>query len=102
ATWDNDSTITSLGAIGYLANGDKVELRYSFGDLNLGSAEPDLLSRHSITNTETSLNSLQAKWQRPFVWGELEIEGRYTDQIIDQFGRQEDKLRVAASVNYYF
>lgn len=102
ATWDNDSTVTSLGAVGYLGNGDKIEARYSFGDINIDSLEADLTSRHSITNTKTSLNTLAAKWQRPFVWGELEIEGRYTDQIIDQFGRQEDKLRVAASVNYYF
>lgn len=98
ATWDNDSEITSIGAIGYLSNGDKIEARYSFGDMNVD----DISGRHSITVNKTTLNSLAAKWQRPFVWGELEIEGRYTDQVIDQFGRQKDKLRVGASVNYYF
>jgi len=102
ATWDNDSTITSLGITGYLASGDKFEARYSFGDINVDSLEADEKSRHSITNTKTSLSTLAAKWQRPFDWGELEIEGRYTDQIIDQFGRQEEKFRLAASVNYYF
>lgn len=98
ATWDNDSTVTSLGAIGYLNNGDKVEARYSFGELNVD----DIWSKHSITANKADLNTLAAKWQRPFVWGELEIEGRYTNQIVDQFGRQEEKFRVAASVNYYF
>lgn len=102
ATWDNDSSVTSLGAVGYLSNGDKLEARYSYGDINMDSPEADLESRHSITNTKTTLNTLAAKWQRPFAWGELELEGRYTDQIIDQFGRQDEKLRVAASVNYYF
>ena len=102
ATWDNDSEVTSLGAVGYLNNGDVIEARYSFGNLNVDSIEPDLTSRHSITNTKTKLNTYAAKWQRSFVWGEVEVEGRYTDQIIDQFGRQEDKLRVAASLNYYF
>jgi len=98
ATWDNDSEITSLGAIGYLSNGDKIEARYSFGDINVDG----LSGKNSITPNKTALNSILAKWQRPFDWGELEIEGRYTDQIIDEFGRQEEKLRVAASVNYYF
>jgi hypothetical protein len=98
ATWDNDSTVTSLGAIGYLNNGDKVEARYSFGELNVD----DIWSKHSITANSADLTTLAAKWQRPFAWGELEIEGRYTDEIVDQFGRQEDKFRVAASVNYYF
>lgn len=101
ATWDNDSSITSLGAVGYLANGDKVEARYSFGDINIDSlsGSPTV---HTINTTGTKLNTLAAKWQREFVWGELEVEGRYTDKIIDEFGRQEDKLRVAASLNYYF
>jgi hypothetical protein len=98
ATWDNDSRVTSLGATGYLANGDKIEARYSFGHINVD----DVRGRHSITTGKKSLSSFAAKWERPFTWGELELEGRYTDQIIDEFGRQEDKLRVGASVNYYF
>jgi len=102
ATWDNDSKVTSLGAIGHLSNGDKIEARYSFGDINYDSLTEDPSSRHSITSKKTALNTVSAKWLRPFVWGEIEIEGRYTDKIIDQFGRQEDKLRVAASVNYNF
>ena len=102
ATWDNDSAVTSLGAMGYLSNGDRLEARYSFGDINVNTLNEDPSSRHSITSKKTALNTVSAKWLRPFVWGEIEIEGRYTDKIIDQFGRQEDKLRVAASVNYNF
>jgi len=101
ATWDNDSQVTSIGAIGYLANGDKVEARYSFGDINRDSLDGGP-SGHSISTVGAGLNTLSGKWQRAFLWGELEVEGRYTDQVIDQFGRQEDRLRVAASVNYYF
>jgi hypothetical protein len=101
ATWDNDSSIISLGAIGYLGNGDKVEVRYSFGDINLDSLTRRS-SLHTINTKGASFNTTKAKWQREYLWGELEIEGRYTDQIIDEFGRQEDKLRVAASINYYF
>jgi hypothetical protein len=47
-------------------------------------------------------NSLSAKWQRAFDWGELQIEGRYTDRLVDDFGRQQDKLRLAASLNHRF
>lgn len=101
ATWDNDSSIISLGAIGYLANGDKVEARFSSGDINIESITRRS-SLHTISTDGATLNTVSAKWQRGFLWGELEVEGRYTDQIIDEFGRQEEKLRVAASVNYYF
>ena len=103
ATWDNDSTVTSLGAIGYLNNGDRIEARYSFGEINRDNLEEGTrVSRHSVNRGGAKLNTVAAKWQRPFEWGELEVEGRYTDQIIDEFGRQQDKLRLAASVNYYF
>lgn len=101
ATWDNDSRITSLGAIGYLANGDKIETRISQGDINIDSLT-GRSTAHSISTTGATINTVTAKWQREFLWGELEVEGRYTDNIADEFGRQEDKLRVAASVNYYF
>ena len=101
ATWDNDSSITSLGAIGYLANGDKVEARFSYGNINTESLTRRS-SLHSISTDGARLNTVLLKWQREYLWGELQAEGRYTDQIIDEFGRQEEKLRVAASVNYYF
>lgn len=101
ATWDNDSQIISIGVVGYLANGDKVEARYSLGDINADSIAATS-SAHSISTRGATINTLSAKWQREFFWGEVDIEGRYTDQVMDEFGRQEDKLRVAASVNYYF
>ena len=103
ATWDNDSTVTSLGAIGYLTNGDKIEARYSYGEINKDNLQDGTtVARHSVNRGGASLNTVAAKWQRPFEWGEIELEGRYTDQIIDEFGRQEDKLRVGVSFNYYF
>jgi hypothetical protein len=102
ATWDNDSTVTSLGAVGYLNNGDRLEARYSFGDINVDTLVEDPTSRHSITSKKTALTTFAAKWQRPFIWGEIEVEGRYTDQQIDVFGRQDGSLRLAASVNYNF
>ena len=98
ATWDNDSSVTSLGAIGYLNNGDKIEARYSFGELNID----DIWSAHSITANKADLSTVAAKWQRMFAWGDVEIEGRYTDELVDQFGRQEERFRFAASVNYEF
>ena len=101
ATWDNDSQVTSIGAIGYLANGDKVEARYSFGDINRDSLDGGP-SGHSISTVGAAFNTLSSKWQRAFLWGDLALEGRYTDQMIDEFGRQKDRLRVAASINYYF
>lgn len=103
ATWDNDSTVTSLGAVGFLSNGDRVEARFSHGEINRDNLQAGTpVVSHSVNGRGAKLNTLAAKWQRPFDWGELEIEGRYTDQIIDEYGRQEDRLRVAASVNYYF
>ena len=101
ATWDNDSTVVSLGAIGHLTGGDKIDLRLSFGKLNRDSLTGPI-SQHSVNSAGTTFNSIAAKWQRPFEWGEVELEGRYTDQIVDEYGRQEEKLRVGASVNYYF
>lgn len=98
ATWDNDSQVTSLGAVGYLSNGDKVEARYSFGDINVD----DSGQRHTINLRKKSLKTLVAKWQRDYEWGQLKLEGRYTDQIIDQYDRQKDKLRMKASINYLY
>ena len=101
ATWDNDSQVTSLGAVGYLANGDRLEVRASYGELNVDSID-GVGSMHSITTHGSKFNSFVTKWQRPFLWGDIELEGRYTDQQIDQFGRQEDKLRAALTLNYKF
>ena len=102
STWDNDSTVTSIGAVGYLANGDSVEARYSNGELNVDSLDSGVSSRHSISQLGSRFNSLSAKWQRGYDWGELQIEGRYTDRLVDDFGRQQDKLRLAASLSYRF
>ena len=101
ATWDNDSQVTSLGAVGYLANGDRLEVRASYGELNVDSID-GVASMHSVTTHGSKFNSFVTKWQRPFLWGDIELEGRYTDQQIDQFGRQEDKLRAALRLNYKF
>jgi len=102
STWDNDSTVTSIGAIGYLNNGDSIEARFSSGELNVDSLDSGTSSRHSITTEGSRFNLLSAKWQRAFDWGELQIEGRYTDRLVDDFGRQQDKLRLAASVSHRF
>jgi len=99
ATWDNDSTVTSVGAVGYLSNGDSIETRYSTGELNVDNRPR---SRHSITALSQRFSSVSAKWQRAFQWGDLKVEGRYTDRLVDDFGRQENKLRFAASVDYNF
>ncbi len=101
ATWDNDSQVTSLGAVGYLANGDRLELRASYGELNVDSID-GVASMHSITTHGSKFNSFVTTWQRPFLWGYIELEGRYTDQQIDQFGRQEDTFRAALTLNYKF
>ena len=37
-----------------------------------------------------------------YPWGDLKIEARYTDRLVDDFGRQENKLRFAASFDYNF
>ena len=102
STWDNDSKVTSIGAIGYLSNGDSIQVRYSNGELNVDSLDSGAASKHSITTVGSRFNSLSAKWQRAFDWGELQIEGRYTDRLVDDFGRQQDKLRLAASLNHRF
>jgi len=99
ATWDNDSTVTSVGAVGYLSNGDSIEARFSTGELNVDNRPR---SRHSITALSQRFSSVSAKWQRAFQWGDLKVEGRYTDRLVDDFGRQENKLRFAASVDYNF
>lgn len=98
ATWDNDSRITSLGAIGYLSNGDKLELRYSFGEINVDDAG----KRHSINFNKVPLSTVEAKWKRDYFWGQIELDGRYIEEVIDQYGRQKDNFRMAASINYVF
>ena len=102
ATWDNDSTVTSIGAIGYLASGDRLEARFSKGELNIDSLNSGETSRHSITTRGSRFNSFSAKWQRVFNWGDLQIEGRYTDRLIDELGRQQDNVRLSTSLNYQF
>ena len=102
STWDNDSTVTSVGAVGYLSNGDSIEARYSSGELNVDSLDSGAISKHSITTEGSRFNSLSAKWLRSFAWGELQLKGRYTDRLVDDFGRQQDKLRLEASVSHRF
>ena len=102
ATWDNDSKVFSVGTTGYLRNGDQLELRYSKGDINRDSLNTGSATKHSVTSTGADFTSLMGKWQRPFYWGEIQIQGRYMDKVVEAFGRQEDKLRVSASVTYRF
>ena len=102
ATWDNDSKVFSIGALGHLANGDKIEVRYSDGTINRDSLATAAATLHSVTNVGAEFTSLSGKWQRPFAWGEVQVEGRYRDKLVETFGRQEDKLRVSASLVYRF
>lgn len=102
ATWDNDSTVTSIGAIGYLASGDRLEARFSKGELNIDSLNSGETSRHSITTRGSRFNSFSAKWQRVFNWGDLQVEGRYIDRLIGEFGRQQDKVHFSAAITYTF
>jgi len=102
ATWDNDSTVSSFGVVGYLNGGDSIEARFSTGKLNIDSLNSGNPTLHSITRLGGEFYSLSAKWQRSFVWGDLQVEGRYTDKLVDEFGRQRNKLRMAASVSYKF
>ncbi len=99
ATWDNDSKITSVGLLGHLSNGDAVEARFSSGELNADSIH-GAASLHSITPEGGEFNSVSAKWRRSFSWGEAEINGRYTDSVVDGFGRQENHTGLGASVTY--
>jgi hypothetical protein len=101
-TWDNDSTVSSIGVVGYLNGGDSVEARVSAGKLNIDSLDSGSPTLHSITRLGGEFYSLSAKWQRSFIWGDLQVEGRYTDKLVDEFGRQRNKLRMAASVSYKF
>ncbi len=99
ATWDNDSKITSIGLLGHLNNGDAVEARFSAGELNIDSIDGSS-SRHSITTQGGEFNSVSAKWRRSFSWGDAEINGRYTDSVVDEFGRQKNQGMVGASITY--
>ena len=102
STWDNDSQIVSVGTIGRLTNGDSLEVRYSHGKINRDSLDRQTSSQHSISPNGGQLRTLSARWRRTLAWGELEFSGRYTDDPVDQFGRQAKKFRVVASANYGF
>ena len=102
ATWDNDSKILSVGAVGYLRNGDQLELRYSEGTINRDSVETSVPSKHSVSPEGGEFKSLSGKWRRKFAWGEAQVQGRYTDNLVESYGRQEDKLRLSASIVYRF
>ena len=101
ATWDNDSKVTSLGILGLLSNGDAMEVRYSFGDINMDSINA-LPSQHSISTRGGEINLLTIKFRRSFLWGEAEIEGRYSAEGIDEFGRQDGKLSLGATLTHRF
>lgn len=102
STWDNDSQIVSIGTIGRFNNGDSLELRYSHGKINRDSHDWQASSQHSISPNGGSLRTLSARWRRTLAWGELEFSARYTDDPVDQYGRQAEKLRVVASATYGF
>ena len=99
ATWDNDSKVTSLGFSGYLSNGDGLEFRYSSGDINIDSIDGSA-SKHSITQQGSDLSHYSAQWQRSFNWGDIEVGGEYYDRLIDEYGRQTDKLRFDITLQY--
>lgn len=101
ATWDNDSKVTSVGAVGYLNNGDAVEARFSRGEINADSISGSA-TLHSIATQGGEFSSLAAKWSRSFVWGEAEMQGRYTDSLLDEFGRQDNHFRIGVSFTYLF
>ena len=102
ATWGNDSKVFSIGALGYLANGDQMELRYAEGIINRDSFDTTAPSTHSVSLEGGEFKSLSGKWQRAFEWGEAQLQGRYTDNVLESYGRQEDKFRLSASVLYRF
>lgn len=99
ATWDNDSKVTSLGFSGYLSNGDGLEFRYSSGDINIDSIDGSA-SKHSITQQGSDLSHYSAQWQRSFNWGDIQVGGEYYDRLIDEYGRQTDKLRFDITLQY--
>ena len=101
ATWDNDSRVTSLGILGLLSNGDALEVRYSFGDINIDSINA-LPSQHSISTRGGEVNLLTIKFRRSFLWGEAEIRGRYSATGIDEFGRQDGRLSLGATLTHRF
>jgi hypothetical protein len=101
ATWDNDSKVASLGILGLLSNGDVMEVRYSFGDINMDSINA-LPSQHSISTRGGEINLLTIKFRRSFLWGEAEIEGCYSTEGIDEFGRQDGKLSLGATLTHRF
>ena len=102
STWDNDSKILSVGAVGYLSNGDQIELRYSEGTINRDSVETAFPTMHSVSPEGGEFKSLSGKWQRTFAWGEAQLQGRYTDNLLETYGRQEEEFRLSASVVYRF
>ena len=102
ATWDNDSKVSSIGAIGYAANGDQLELRYVKGTINRDSVDTARPTTHSVSVQGGDFQSLSGKWQREFAWGEAQLQGRYTDNLLENYGRQEDKFRLSATVVYRF
>lgn len=99
ATWDNDSKITSLGFAGYLKNGDGFQFDYSSGELNIDSIDGSV-SKHSISPKGGEFSRFSVKWQRSFTWGDVYIGGEYNDRLIDEYGRQTDKLKLDASFEY--
>ena len=101
ATWDNDSSVTTLGLIGHLSNGDTLEARMLSGTINEDSFN-SAPSAHSITNNGGEFNALSARWRRTFGWGELQVETAYTDERLDQHGRQDDEYRIGATAIFRF
>ncbi len=105
STYDNDSSVISLGLIGRLSKYQTFSVKIQDIKINLASqlATIELTNQqHSISSNEVHSKRFVVKWQlETSKNNRFEFEIDYSDKIIDEFGRQKDKTRLSASWNYY-
>lgn len=100
ASWDNDSRALSAGIIVTADNGDIYSLRAHNGEINrdsLNSGEP---SFHTVAPNGAKLNYYDFSWKRSTAWGSWSLGANYNSELIDELGRQTQRLGVQAGLKY--
>jgi len=102
STYDNDSKATTLGLMGQLSRTQSISVKVQSLEINKDSTQDTSDFRNTIRQSPTKAKRFTAKWQWQAAKAHrFDIEFEYSDKVIDQFDRQQEKYRLAASWNYY-
>ena len=90
ASIDNDSEIWSLGSVIQFNSSDA--LTFSLSRLDINTDDEGI---NSISSSQRNANRINAAYLTKTPYGTFQISLDYLDEIIDDFDRQADKLRLS-------